>query len=296
MINSLKGLNKIQKVMVSSFLVNLLLVIIKIVIGIIGLSHALIIDGVHSLSDLITDIVAIVGGYFSYKPADEKHPFGHGKIEYITSFIIGLIIMLIGFVIIYQMIGAKTVKPHTIVVMVSFLTIVVKLLLSKYLIKKGQEYNNNILVASGKESAADVYSSLVVLFSVIIIQFAKYNPYLIYADKIASIIIGIFIIKVGFNIVKENISMTVGEQIIDDNYLKEINKIIMLDNNLMEVSSLSILKYGPYFKLVGEVGMISTISLKDAHQIIDKIEDNLKLFDKRIQYVTIHMYPVEKKI
>ena len=90
-------MNKIAKVMQKSMCVNILLAILKIVIGFIGKSSALIADGIHSFSDLITDVFAIIGSALSRKPADEEHPFGHGKIEYITSMIISIIILILLF-------------------------------------------------------------------------------------------------------------------------------------------------------------------------------------------------------
>ena len=85
-------MNSVGRVMIKSFFINLFLSIIKLIVGIIYKSYSLIADGVHSFSDLITDIIAIIGSKLSNKPADEKHPYGHGKLEYVTSLIIGLII------------------------------------------------------------------------------------------------------------------------------------------------------------------------------------------------------------
>lgn len=288
--------NKTTTVMLNSFIVNILLVFVKIIVGILGQSKALIVDGVHSLSDLATDVIAIIGGYLSRKPADEEHPFGHGKIEYVTSLMIGLVILFTGFIIIYQVAGSNPIKPQLIVINVTIFTIIFKFVLSKYLIKKGKQYKNNIITASGQESITDVYSSIVVLISVVITQFSNYNKYLIYADKIAGIIIGVFIIKVGFDIVKENISMTVGEQISELEYLEHINNIIMMHTDVLDVSMLTVLKYGPYFKMVADIGMSPSISLIQAHNTKDEIEQKLKQFDNKIYYIAINMYPIKVKL
>ena len=89
-------MDKIAKVMGVSIITNIFLSIVKIITGLIGKSSALIADGIHSFSDLSTDFIAIIGNYLSRKPADEKHPYGHGKIEYITSIIISLVILFLG--------------------------------------------------------------------------------------------------------------------------------------------------------------------------------------------------------
>ena len=145
--------------------------------------------------------------------------------------------------------------------------------------------------SSGKESAADVFSSIIVLISSITMQFAGRYEWLKYSDKVASVIVGIFIVKIGFDIVKENISMTLGEQITDEDYLGETKKIILGNNEIVKIKSLVILKYGPYLKLIGEVSMKNDLSLLEAHNQIDAIEDNLKKHDNKIGYITIHMCP-----
>lgn len=286
---------QIEKIMIVSFFVNSFLVVVKIIAGILGSSGALIADGIHSFSDLITDVIAIVGNIFAKRPADNKHPFGHGKAEYITSLIIGLLIILLGFLLINEMMNSEITYPSTYVIVISLFTILTKLLLAKFLIRKGKKHNNNILIASGKESNTDVFSSMIVLLASIAMQFVDKYQFLKYSDKAASVIVGMFIIKVGFDIVKENVSVTIGEQVTNKEYLKNIKDIILNDPEVIEIKDLVILKYGPYLKLDGELSMQSNLSLLHAHDIIDVIEERLKKFDNKIEYITIHMCPFMEK-
>ncbi len=220
---------KITKVMVISFITNAFLSLIKIIFGFLGASSALIADGVHSFSDLSTDVIAILGDFFSRKPADKKHPYGHGKLEYLTSIFIGVIIIILGLTIISTSINKGIVIPNALVIWVSIFTIISKLILSNYILKKGYEYENNILVASGKESRMDVISSVIVLMSIVLMQFDV--KILNYADIVASLIVGLFIIKVGFDILTENVSDILGEQETNKDYLNRINKIVMKNKN-----------------------------------------------------------------
>ena len=208
----------IQNIMKKSFLTNFFLSIFKIISGIIFHSSALIADGIHSFSDLVTDVVAIIGNTFSLKPADREHPYGHGNAEYLTSIVIGSIIIIIGLILIGSVVDKEIVIPNVLVVVVSFITIVVKMILSRYLIKKGIMHKNNILIASGKESSADVVSSIIVLISGILMQFTNTIEIFKYADIIASIIVGIFIIHTGFSILKENISQILGRREDDEEF------------------------------------------------------------------------------
>lgn len=285
------SIGKIEKVMIVSFFVNILLVAMKVIVGILGSSGALIADGIHSFSDLVTDVIAIIGNNFAKRPADSEHPFGHGKTEYITSLIIGIVIMLVGFTLISEMTKSQVTYPSQIVIIISFITIVTKLLLATFLVNKGKKYDNSILIASGKESTTDVLSSIIVMFSAIAMQFADKYKILQYSDKIAGVIVGVFIINVGFGIVRKNISMTTGEQVTDEEYLKQINNIITNTADVIGIEKLVILKYGPYYKLEGDVILKNDLSLNDAHDKIDFIESKIKEYDDKITYITIHMSP-----
>lgn len=282
----------VNKVMKNSFIINFILVILKVVSGILGNSSALIADGVHSFSDLLTDIVAIVGNLFSSKPADSKHPYGHGKLEYLTSIIIGAMVLIVGVVLIGSVVNKEIVIPSFIVIFISFLTIIVKFSLSKYLTSKGKLHNNSILIASGKESSADVISSIFVLISGILMQFSTYNGIFKYADMVASIIVGLFIVNTGFSILSENVSDIIGEQETNNEYVESIKTIILSNNNIKYIDSLVLLKFGPYYKVIIELSMDGNISLKESHDIVDRLEKIIQIKEEKAKYITIHVNPV----
>lgn len=285
---------KAKGILLVSFFCNVFLSILKVAVGIVGKSSALISDGIHSFSDLITDVVAICGNGISLKPADDKHPYGHGKSEYLTSFLIGLIVLIIGLTLIGSISDNKVTVPSLVVVIVSFFTIIIKYLLSSYLIKRGKSLQNIVLVSSGKESRADVFSSIFVLISSILMQFSDKFELLKYSDKIVSIIVGLFIIKTGFDILKESISMILGEIEQDEVIIDEFKEIIMEDLQIKAIDNLIVLKYGPYYKITSEVSMDPNLTLIDAHTIIEDIEKTIKLRNPKAKYITIHINPYEK--
>lgn len=279
-----------KKVLLVSFFANIFLSLLKVIIGFIGKSSSLISDGIHSFSDLITDIVAIFGSSLSMKPADEEHPYGHGKLEYITSFVIGLVIILIGLILIKSISTNTITIPSMIVIIVSIITIIIKYLVSSYLIIKGKEYKNLILLSSGKESSMDVISSVFVLISSLLMQLSNKISILKYSDKVVSIIIGIFIIKTGFSIIKESISMILGEKETDQVVLDEFKNLISSYKQVKNIDSLIILKSGPYYNITTEISMNPKLSLFKAHKIAEEIENLLKEETKAL-YVTIHINP-----
>lgn len=289
-------MRKVRRVIKISLFTNMSLVLIKIVFGFIGKSSTLIADGIHSFSDLITDLIAIFGNGISRKPADAKHPYGHGRSEYITSLIIGFMVLGAGIGIIYETMHKEIIIPSVFVLFISFLTIIIKLILARYVVKKGNEYNNSILIASGKESSADVLSSIVVLISIFLMQLSEYSVIFKYADIIGTVIVGLFIIKTGYEILKDSISIILGEQETDEEFLQKIKNIILKEEKVKEIKSLIVIKYGPYYKLIGEVVMDNSLSLIEAHNIIDNIETGIKKKLRKIAYITFHMCPyVDKK-
>lgn len=287
-------MSTVTKTMVVSMIVNVFLSLIKIISGILGSCNSLIADGIHSISDLSTDIIAIIGNKLSLKPADNKHPYGHGKIEYLTSLIISIVILFLGFSIIYNTINRQTVIPKVWVLIVSFITIISKYFLSSFIIKQGKRINSTILIASGYESRSDAVGSIGVFLSVIVMHLSSYINIFKYADKVATIIIAILIIKTGFNILKENIGLLLGEQLIDEDYLQKIKNIIYEEEDL-KIKNIHILRNGPYNHLVATITMNNFISLEEAHDKIDLIELKVKEYDEKIKYVTIHAEPTIDK-
>lgn len=287
-------MSAVTKTMVVSMIVNVFLSLIKIISGILGSCNSLIADGIHSISDLSTDIIAIIGNKLSLKPADNKHPYGHGKIEYLTSLIISIVILFLGFSIIYNTINRQTVIPKVWVLIVSFITIISKYFLSSFIIKQGKKINSTILIASGYESRSDAVGSIGVFLSVIVMHLSSYINIFKYADKVATIIIAILIIKTGFNILKENIGLLLGEQLIDEDYLQKIKNIIYEEEDL-KIKKIHILRNGPYNHLVATITMNNFISLEEAHDKIDLIELKVKEYDEKIKYVTIHVEPTIDK-
>lgn len=287
-------MNKVTKTLLVSSITNIFLSIVKIIFGLIGKCSTLLADGVHSFSDLSTDLIAIFGNILSLKPADKEHPFGHGKVEYITSMIIGLIVLVLGFVLIYNAFDKEIIIPNIFIIVVSIFTIISKYMLANFIYKRGIKYKNNILIASGKESRADVYSSIFVLLSIILMQFSNKIGFLKYADIVGTIIISLFIVKTGYFILKDNISVLLEKQIDDPKYIYKIKKTILSFEQIVSIDSLYILRYGPYYKLISNVIMEETISLKEAHQIIDELEIKIKNQEEKIKYVFIHMEPNKK--
>ena len=284
-------MNKLSKVMLVSVITNIFLALSKLITGIIFSSGALLSDGIHSFSDLTTDIVAIIGNILARKPADQEHPYGHGKIEYLTSLIVGIVVVGVGAKVIHSSIYSNIVIPTIFVAAVSLITIILKLLLSSYIINEGNKMNNNILIASGKESRMDVISSLVVFISILFMQLSNYSDIFKYSDKVASIIVGLFIIKAGIDIIRENASVVLGKQETNRKYINNIKKRIKNTEGVVDIKSFVMIKYGHSSSLNLVITMDGNTTISKAHEITDVIEEKIRKYSEKIEYINIHVEP-----
>ena len=284
-------MEKATKVLVKSLIVNILLTLTKFVFGLIYKSKVLVADGIHSLSDLATDVVSIYGSKLSLKPADNEHPYGHGKIEYLTSIVIGAVILALALSLLGNSLNAKNTIASNMVLYVTIFTILAKYLISRYILSKGVKYKSNLLVASGKESRSDVISSAIVIVTYFLSKLSSYSKIFLYSDTIGTFIIGLIILKTAYRILKENIVSILGEIEQDEEYLDKIREIILENSEVVNIEELNIIKYGHYYQANITINMDSNVTLEDACLVSDRIKKKLINKKTRISYAKISINP-----
>lgn len=284
-------MEKVTKVLVKSLIVNILLTLTKFVFGLIYKSKVLVADGIHSLSDLATDVVSIYGSKLSLKPADNEHPYGHGKIEYLTSIVIGAVILALALSLLGNSLNAKNTIASNMVLYVTIFTILAKYLISRYILSKGVKYKSNLLVASGKESRSDVISSAIVIITYFLSKLSSYSKIFLYSDTIGTFIIGLIILKTAYRILKENIVSILGEIEQDEEYLDKIREIILENSEVVNIEELNIIKYGHYYQANITINMDSDVTLEDACLVSDRIKKKLINKKTRISYAKISINP-----
>ena len=285
---------QLENIMKRSFIVNIFLVVLKIISGIIFNSYALVADGVHSISDLMSDIFVILGIRHSLKPADDEHPFGHGKFEYVLSFILGLSILLIAYNLGKNVIVNfnNIVKvPSIVSLIIVVFVVVIKLVLATYLIKKGKEADSQIISASGKESLTDVFSSIVVFFGIIsvIIGERLEVDLLLKGDKIASIIIAVFIIRIGILIIYDAVKSLQGKSVNSD-ICREYKGQIKDVEGVIDVDNIDMIAYGPYYQALVDIRVDGNKTVKEGHDIAEEVTKKL-YSNEKICHVSVHVNP-----
>ena len=189
-----------KRVTLIGAIVNALLGILKVLIGTLGNSHALVADGLHSFSDLLTDGLVIFAAKFGSREADIDHPYGHGRIETAATLALAMLLVLVGAGIIYDagdhlFIEKSTQSPHYIVLIIALISVIANEWLFRYTLRIAEKIQSNLLKANAWHSRSDAGSSVVVLIGVggSLLGFT-------YLDAIAAIIVGLFVIKMGWEL------------------------------------------------------------------------------------------------
>lgn len=277
-----------SNVLFRSLIINLILTSFKFIGGIISNSKTLISDGIHSLSDTSTDFIGIIGSRLSNKKPDLNHPYGHGKVEYLTSIVMSIFIISLGIGIIVSSFSSKNKVTNIYGLIILILTIIFKYILSKYLLRKGKELKSNIILTNAYESRVDMYNSFIAFIFVLLSLIGKSKVF-IYADMIGSIIISLFTIKIGLSILITNIKSILGEKELDPIIINKVKDIV--NENDVKIRRITLLKYGYYYEATIDVLYDENALLKDIYKIEKKIKNNLKKSNLCIRFVTVNFKP-----
>lgn len=273
---------------------NIIICIIKIVVGAIVGSIAIIADGINNLADAGSSVLTLVGFKIASKPGDREHPFGHERMEYITGLIVALVIIGIGILLLESSITklinqelmeySKTMGIITICVL-SF-AIIAKLWQSLFYRKYGKLINSVTLLATSRDSLNDVISTSAVLVATVVSVFYP-NTFL---DGVMGILVSIFIIYSGIGLVKETISPLLGE-VPSKEFISDIKSRIMKYDGVLGTHDLVIHSYGEKKIFITiHVEVNSRVDVNISHDMIDNIEAD---FRKDGINMVIHMDPVD---
>ncbi|MBQ5883925.1 MAG: cation transporter [Clostridia bacterium] len=267
---------------------NLVLSIMKLIIGTVTNSVSITADATNNISDAGSSIVTLVGFRLSGKPADKDHPYGHARIEYISSLIISFLILLIGCSIFKESV-IKIFKPEeslfniaTVIILIA--SILVKLWLSVFNTYLGKQIDSKALEATAIDSRNDVITTAAVLVASVISHFTGFN-----LDGYMGVIVSIFILISGINLVKETLNPLLGQPPTKEMF-ESIEKKILSYDNVLGVHDLMVHSYGPntYFASA-HIEMDAKIDVLVCHDIMDQIERDFKS-DLNIHLV-VHLDP-----
>lgn len=270
---------------------NLLICIVKIIVGLISTSLSILADGINNLSDAGASILTLIGFKIASKPADEDHPFGHERMEYLSGLFVSILILIIGGTLfidsIKQLINPTPMKVTLLTFIILISSILVKLLQMLLYRSLGKDINSTTLIATGVDSLNDCISTAAVLVGLFIFHITKFTR----IDGIIGLFVAGFIIIVGIKLLKETMDPLLGVMP-EPEEIDKIAKKIKSYEGVLGIHDLIIHNYGPSKTFVSvHVEVDKDIDVMISHDMVDNIEMDFKKEDN-INLI-IHMDPVD---
>jgi len=233
----------IVKTGIIGIIANVFLASFKAIIGIAIHSTAMVLDAVNNFSDVLSSVVAIIGTKIASKKPDYKHPLGHGRVEYLAQMIIAALILYAGITAFWESVQ-KIIHPveaeHSAVSLtIISVAIVVKIVLGIFVKGQGKKVKSELLISSGTDALFDAILSTAVLISAIILLIFKFN-----IEAYVSVIISVFILKAGYEIIKEAVDDMVGHRV-EAEYTKKVKESVLSFDEVYGAYDLVLHNYGP---------------------------------------------------
>lgn len=265
--------------------VSVALFIIKMIAWFITGSVSILTDALESTVNVVAGFIGLYSIILSSKPKDREHPYGHGKVEFLSSAIEGILISIAGIVIIYEAINNLT-HPHELkkldygLILVA-ITAAVNYLVGHLCVKKGKKENSPILIASGSHLKSDTYSTLGLLVGILLLIVTGYK----WIDSVAAILFALFIIYTGYKIIRKSVSGIMDES--DNEIIDEI--VAQLNQNRkpewIDVHNVRVINYAGFYHIDCHMTVPFYINVNEAHAILDSLTQMFtKHFEDKVEF------------
>lgn len=291
--------HKIYQVTLAGSIVNFLLVVFKFFAGIVGRSSAMIADAVHSLSDFVSDIVVLLFVRISGKPQDADHDYGHGKYETLAAVIIGLMLGVVGFGIMYNGVsavygvyacGELLAPPNYWALSAAALSIMLKEAMYWYTVVWGQRLDSAALRANAWHHRSDAFTSVATLIGIggAMVLGERWRI----LDPLAAVVVSVFIIVAAYRLMKPGIDELL-EKSLGDVEKRQITEILTQTPGVVRIHRLCTRRIGTRAAIEVHLKMDANLRLKDAHDIASEAERRLRAEFGPQTHISIHMEPVD---
>lgn len=289
------GKNKASFAMWLSLVSNVILTVIKIVVGYFFHSPVLLADGIHNAGDVIATIAAFSSMRISKQPADNDHPYGHGKAEVIASgvvaSILGLAAVYIGFEAIRSLFHESS-HASVIAWIAAILSLVWKQVLYVYTIRVGREANSKGLIATAYDHLADVYASIAAVVGIGLgLLGDKYDVSILsYGDPIAGIIVSFLVLKLSIHMAKEAVDILM-DKTIDQAKMNEYAELIFSISEVKRIDRIRAREHGHYILVDVRVGVLGSLTIQQGHDICKEIKQTIMKNHSDVGEVLVHLNP-----
>lgn len=282
------------KVSIISIILNCLLTLIKFISGVISKSSAMISDSVHSLSDVLSTFVVIIGVKISNKKADSDHPYGHERIECVSAIILSGMLFIVGALIGINGIknvtnSSNLVMPGVLALIASIISIISKEAMYQYTIRVSKKINSAALKADAWHHRSDAFSSIGSFIGILgsRLGFKIFDP-------LASVIISLCIIKVSIDIFKDAIDKMVDKSC-DKEVIDKVISVIEKNESVKNIDDIKTRQFGNKAYVDVEISVDENLLLKDAHKIAEEIHDSVENEINIVKHCMVHVNPYQVK-
>lgn len=274
---------------------NILLAVIKGIVGMAANSKALLADAAHSFSDVIGSFAVLVGLRMAQIPPDKDHPYGHGKAENISVIVVAVILFFVGIETAFSSVKGFFITlsaPGKLAIYAAILSIVVKESMFQYKYRLGKKINSQAIIANAWEHRSDVFSSLAALIGISsAVLGGHYNiSWLLYFDPLAGIIVSLLIMKMAFDIGKEGIHITM-DHVLHDNETKTLTGEAEKINGVLHIDDFHAREHGHYLIVDIKIGVNPNITVEEGHKIGKEVKKRLIKKFPNINDVFVHINP-----
>ena len=283
-----------NRVSIITIIGNILLAIIKFIAGIVGNSMAMISDGIHTLSDILTTVIAVVGINIASKEDDNSHRYGHERFECIASILLSFLLFMTGFEI--GLSGIKTIingsyaditMPGILAIVAAVISIIIKELMYQYTIRAAKKIESDALKADAWHHRSDAISSVGALIGIVLSR-CGYKIF----DSIASILISILICKVAIEIFMDAMDKLVDKSC-DEETVNKIKKVILNEKGVLGIDDLKTRIFGSKVYVDVEISADGNKTLKETHLIAEKVHDKIESKFTNVKHCMVHVNPYE---
>ena len=271
---------------------NVLLFVVKGAVGFFLHSVSVMADAFNNLSDAGSSVVGLVGVRMASKPADEEHPFGHGRIEYIAALVVSFLVLQVGFTVFKDSIrkiqNPEELKFQAVSVIILVLSIGVKLWMGMFNKKLGKKIDSKVMMATATDAMGDVVTTTATIASVLFFRITGIN-----IDGIVGIGVSLVVMWAGIGIAKDTLEPLIGEAVAPEEYVR-ISRFVEKYEGIVGSHDLIVHNYGPGRSMASiHAEVPNDVDIEVSHEIIDRIERDAA---KRLGiFLVIHMDPVETK-
>lgn len=296
-LNSQSSKKIIMRVSNISIVVNVLLSAIKFVVGVIANSGAMISDAIHSVSDVFSTIIVMIGANAAAKDPDQEHPYGHDRMECIAAIVLAIVLFITGIGV--GITGVKKIfggnygdlaVPGALALVAAVISIVVKEGMFWYTRFYGKKVDSTALLADAWHHRSDALSSV---GSFIGILGARLGFPI--CDPLASVVICLFIVKAAYNICKEALDKMVDKSC-DDETERKMSDLIKSQEGVISLDLLMTRMFGSKLYVDVEIGADKNTPLRDSHAIAENVHNAIEANFPKVKHCMVHVNPVELKI